>query len=67
MKHLFLIIVLPFMVSSQIGSEQSLENKWHYDIQAAKMIANQQHKNILVYFTGSDWCPSCKVLKKDFF
>ena len=29
--------------------------------------AQNEQKNLLVYFTGSDWCPPCKMLKKDFF
>ena len=29
--------------------------------------AEQTDKNVLIYFTGSDWCPPCKMLKTDFF
>jgi len=24
-------------------------------------------KNVLIYFTGSDWCSGCKLLKRDLF
>ncbi|WP_245737223.1 thioredoxin family protein [Maribacter orientalis] len=29
--------------------------------------AKKQKKNVLVYFTRSDCCPLCKMLKTDFF
>ena len=27
----------------------------------------KKKKNVLAFFTGSDWCPPCIALKKDFF
>ena len=47
----------------------SQENKltWLKDLEAAQKLSEKEKKPILVYFTGSDWCPPCKKLKKDFW
>lgn len=67
MKKLFLVVILPWLISAQTGVETSIHNDWQYDLEAAKKLAKKQDKNILVYFTGSDWCPPCKMLQKDLF
>jgi len=38
---------------------------WSGDFDAAKMQAAQQHKLILVNFSGSDWCGPCIRLRKE--
>lgn len=38
---------------------------WLTDLDAAKKQAAQENKMIFMEFTGSDWCPPCKALKKD--
>ncbi|QCE43305.1 thioredoxin family protein [Psychroserpens sp. NJDZ02] len=40
---------------------------WLTDLAEAKNEAVASKKPILIYFTGSDWCAPCKMLKKDFF
>ncbi len=40
---------------------------WINDFNKAKEIAQKENKNILIFFTGSDWCGLCKSLDKDFF
>ncbi len=48
--------------------EEEISNlNWLTDFDTAKSISSKENKPILVYFTGSDWCPPCKMLKKDFF
>ena len=42
---------------------QSLE--WQTDIQAAREKAKSENKLVVVYFTGSDWCPWCQKLKSE--
>jgi thiol-disulfide isomerase/thioredoxin len=37
------------------------------DYENALNEAKKESKNVLVYFTGSDWCPPCKMLKTDLF
>lgn len=41
--------------------------EWMTDFSSAKKMAKEDGKNILVYFTGSDWCGPCIKLKKDLF
>lgn len=40
---------------------------WHTDFEKAQAISKKTGKPILMYFTGSDWCGPCKMLKKDFW
>jgi len=62
MKKLILIFILC------IGFQSIAQDlKWETDFEKAKKISIKQSKPILVYFTGSDWCSPCKMLKKDFF
>ena len=45
----------------------SLPPKWHINIQEAKMIAQKEHRYILLNFSGSDWCGPCILLRKEVF
>jgi thiol:disulfide interchange protein len=42
-----------------------IEFKWYTDFESAKIIAKRENRNILLLFTGSDWCGACKVLERD--
>ncbi|MDO6597271.1 thioredoxin family protein [Oceanihabitans sp. 2_MG-2023] len=67
MKNLILIIAFAF-VSTVFAQEEAISNlNWLTDFNQAKSISSKEKKPILVYFTGSDWCPPCKMLKEDFF
>jgi thioredoxin-related protein len=37
---------------------------WHYNLDEAKQLAREQHKHILLNFSGSDWCGPCIMLRK---
>lgn len=39
---------------------------WEPDFNAAKKNAAQDHKLILLNFSGSDWCGPCIVLRRDY-
>ncbi|MEH6680044.1 MAG: thioredoxin family protein [Sediminicola sp.] len=43
------------------------EIPWLTDYEQALRAAEKEKKNVLLYFTGSDWCPPCRLLKKDLF
>ena len=45
----------------------SLPPKWHLNLQEAKMIAQKEHRHILLNFSGSDWCGPCILLRKEIF
>jgi len=40
---------------------------WGSDLSVAQQTAKDQHKLILLNFSGSDWCGPCIKLKKDVF
>ena len=40
---------------------------WQTDFKKAQEQAKADHKLLLVDFTGSDWCPPCKMLQKEIF
>jgi len=41
--------------------------EWLNDIEAAKTIARENHKYILLNFSGSDWCAPCIKMKQEVF
>jgi len=64
-----LIFIFAFAIASSVFSqEEEVSNlNWLTDIEQAKSISSKEKKPILMYFTGSDWCSPCKMLKEDFF
>lgn len=67
MKNFFLLLLFPFIVNAQNNSDDIKENDWLTDYANAQVVAKKTNSNILMYFTGSDWCSPCKALKKDLF
>ena len=62
------LIVLVFICTTSIvafGQESGA--LWFTDFDMAKKTAKKEGKTILMYFTGSDWCAPCKMLKQDFW
>ena len=37
---------------------------WHYNLEEARQLAREQHKHVLLNFSGSDWCGPCIQLRK---
>lgn len=64
-----IFVLTLFFLSTYIQPFTTTESElvWHTDFENAKTIANKEKKNILIYFTGSDWCSPCKKLKVDLF
>lgn len=62
MKRLFFLFSFctVFTMSAQ-------DAQWLTDFDQAKKESQNSGKPILMYFTGSDWCGPCKMLKKDFW
>ena len=48
-------------------AEISRGPEWLTDLADAKRRAAARGKDLLVYFSGSDWCPWCHLLKKSVF
>ena len=61
MKKIFLVFVLLF----GLATVQSQELNWHTDVKEATSIGNKEHKPLLLFFTGSDWCGWCIRLQKE--
>ncbi|KAA1246137.1 thioredoxin family protein [Aquimarina sp. RZ0] len=60
----FIVIMITFVGFSQRTDNGDL---WIQDFETAKEKAISEKKSILLYFTGSDWCKPCKMLKEDVF
>lgn len=41
--------------------------EWLNDLDVARQKAKEQHRHILLNFSGSDWCGPCIRLRKDIF
>ncbi len=67
MKKVFIIFTLLVFVTNSFAQENEIHLKWLTNLEKAQKLSKRTHKPILVYFTGSDWCAPCKMLKEDFF
>ncbi len=48
-----------------IFSAQTFSQEWITNFEKTTQLANQQNKNILLVFSGSDWCAPCMKLEKN--
>ncbi len=67
MKKALILFLLPIFLSAQADFDSVKDTKWLTDYDKAMKVAEKESKNVLLYFTGSDWCPPCKMLKTDLF
>jgi protein disulfide-isomerase len=72
LNHLFRVrLVFPplalALLLSVAPSLRAAELTWQTDFTQASQQAVQQHKYILLDFTGSDWCPWCIKMDKEVF
>jgi len=56
-----LVMVTVFSLSFGYGQD------WKYDFEEAKSLAKEKNENIVLLFTGSDWCPPCIKLERKIF
>ncbi|MEL1240855.1 thioredoxin family protein [Flavobacterium flavipallidum] len=61
MKKIYLFVI--FFIG--IVAAQAQELKWHTDVKEAMAVGNKEHKPLLLFFTGSDWCGWCIRLQKE--
>jgi thioredoxin-related protein len=59
-------VVLMAFAFGVLSPLQAADN-WVTDLPKAQAQAKKEKKLVLIDFTGSDWCPPCKALKKDVF
>lgn len=62
-----LLFLAAFFIGFSALAQEDIKLDWITDFEEAKKISKKEKKPILIYFTGSDWCPPCKMLKEDFF
>jgi thioredoxin-related protein len=55
------------LLISAATSLRAAELSWQTDFTQASQQAAQQHKYMLLDFTGSDWCPWCIKMDKEVF
>lgn len=65
-KYLILAISLLFF-NLGISQEKDTIINWEKDFTKATKKAKKEKKPLLLFFTGSDWCGTCKMLVSDFF
>jgi thioredoxin-related protein len=63
----FLVFICVLLTTVTFAQDTSASLNWLTNLEEAEKIAKEEHKPILIYFTGSDWCAPCKKLKEDFF
>jgi protein disulfide-isomerase len=62
-----LLLVLAITCFLGAGFAKAAELAWKTDFAQASAQAGQQHKYMLLDFTGSDWCPWCVKMDKEVF
>jgi thioredoxin-related protein len=67
MKVILYIFTFLLLVLTVSEKEETYSVDWQTDYKSVLKQAKKDKKNVLVYFTGSDWCPPCKMLKRDLF
>ena len=66
MKIKSLLAALSYSVSAVASLALGAE-AWTTDFEAAKKAATEQKKDLLMSFTGSDWCGPCMMLDEEVF
>lgn len=60
-----------FYATAQDTTTSTIDNEihvnWQSSFEDAVLKAKKEHKPILIYFTGSDWCGPCMQLDKKLF
>lgn len=54
------ILIISLFVSSLISAQ-----KWETDWSTAAALAKENHQNVVLVFSGSDWCAPCIKLDKN--
>lgn len=64
MKKIFFILFISF---SSFLVEAQEELTWYTDMSVASDLSMKEHKPLMMFFTGSDWCGWCIRLQKEVF
>jgi protein disulfide-isomerase len=64
MKTRFLCSLVAILLLGCLGARAD-QTQWLTDYNAALQQAKSSKRNVLLDFTGSDWCPGCIQMEKD--
>jgi thiol:disulfide interchange protein len=68
MKAITHLAIYALSAAAMVGSAFAEPLKgWSEDLEKALEQAKKDKKSVLVEFTGSDWCPPCKMMRKEVF
>lgn len=65
MRKLLFTIIFGLLISINGYSQKKLT--WHTDVNKAVELAIKENKNVMLFFTGSDWCGWCIKLQNEVF
>lgn len=66
MNSILFCLLLVFATQFVSANDTDSEN-WHDDINEAIAATKENGKDLLLLYTGSDWCPPCKQLESEVF
>ncbi len=66
-KTILIILFLTGQLITAQAQKHSSQLQWFTDFEKAKAVAKKEHKPILMLFTGSDWCPPCRMMHNELF
>ncbi len=58
-------ILFVFVFALHCLASQAQELKWHTNVNDAIALSAKEHKPIMLFFTGSDWCGWCIKLQNE--
>ena len=58
----FIFVILSMFFCTTVNAQD-----WKYDFEEAQELAKEKDQNIVLLFTGSDWCPPCIKLERKIF
>jgi protein disulfide-isomerase len=58
-------IIITLLAVCALAQGRAADATWLTNFSAAKAQAENQHKLVLMNFTGSDWCPCCIQMEKE--
>jgi thiol:disulfide interchange protein len=68
MKAITHLAAVTFGVAAMVSTAFAETPKgWETDVDAAIALAKKDGKSVMLEFTGSDWCPPCKMMAKKVF
>ena len=66
-KYLLLLSVCLVSCNSSTKTTSSYESNWNTHMNPALTVAKAEKKQLLILFSGSDWCPPCKKANETIF